>query len=147
MDLLSNLSLNCYDRGLIFPLINEDQWSDSSRAFLYLIGLFYLTFGVVIVSEALMCALGRIIAAKRKVPLTDVEIQQRSSDDPDRQSEILPYKEIPLWNPIIVELVLIPLGLNCVQLLAPIIELLANNFTAGLLGPGLVIGSAAFNLM
>ena len=94
----------------------------------------------------MLCAICRIIAMKKKVPLSKFEIEEKTLEDPDRQSEIFPFREIPFWNRILVEFFWIPFGLNFVQFFLPIVEIFGNNFQAGLLGPGLVFGSGAFNL-
>ena len=55
--------------------------------------------------------------------------------------------EIPVWNGTVANLTLMALGSSAPEILLSIIEIVGNNFESGELGPGTIVGSAAFNLL
>ncbi|KAL4239458.1 hypothetical protein ACF0H5_000273 [Mactra antiquata] len=58
------------------------------------------------------------------------------------------YTEIPVvvWNGTVANLTLMALGSSAPEILLAIIEIVGNQFKSGALGPGTIVGSAAFNL-
>ena len=55
--------------------------------------------------------------------------------------------EVRIWNDTVANLTLMALGTSAPEILLSIIEIVGNDFTSGELGPGSIVGSAAFNLM
>ncbi|VDM38846.1 unnamed protein product [Toxocara canis] len=55
--------------------------------------------------------------------------------------------EVRIWNPTVANLTLMALGSSAPEILLSIIEIIGNSFKAGDLGPGTIVGSAAFNLL
>ena len=55
--------------------------------------------------------------------------------------------EVRIWNDTVANLTLMALGSSAPEILLSIIEIIGNDFKAGDLGPGTIVGSAAFNLM
>ena len=55
--------------------------------------------------------------------------------------------EVRIWNDTVANLTLMALGTSAPEILLSIIEIVGNNFKSGDLGPGSIVGSAAFNLM
>ena len=53
---------------------------------------------------------------------------------------------IKVWNETVANLTLMALGSSAPEILLSAIEIVGNNFVAGSLGPGTIVGSAAFNL-
>eukprot|EP00931_Biecheleriopsis_adriatica_P051600 TRINITY_DN2994_c0_g1_i1.p1 TRINITY_DN2994_c0_g1~~TRINITY_DN2994_c0_g1_i1.p1 ORF type:complete len:867 (+),score=174.12 TRINITY_DN2994_c0_g1_i1:287-2602(+) len=53
---------------------------------------------------------------------------------------------VKVWNATVANLTLMALGSSAPEILLSIIELLANDFYSGDLGPSTIVGSAAFNL-
>ena len=51
------------------------------------------------------------------------------------------------WNDTVANLTLMALGSSSPEILLSVIEICGNNFEAGDLGPGTIVGSAAFNLL
>lgn len=51
------------------------------------------------------------------------------------------------WNDTVANLTLMALGSSSPEILLSVIEICGNNFLAGDLGPGTIVGSAAFNLL
>ena len=52
-----------------------------------------------------------------------------------------------MWNPTVANLTLMALGSSAPEILLAIIESLMAKMYAGELGPGTIVGSAAFNLL
>ena len=52
-----------------------------------------------------------------------------------------------VWNETVANLTLMALGSSAPEIMLATIEIIARNFEAGDLGPGTIIGSAAFNLL
>jgi len=55
--------------------------------------------------------------------------------------------EVRIWNDTVANLTLMALGSSAPEILLSIIEIVKNGFEAGELGPGAIVGSAAFNLL
>merc|ERR1712088_726167 len=53
---------------------------------------------------------------------------------------------VKVWNETVANLTLMALGSSAPEIMLSVIEIWANNFKAGDLGPGTIVGSAAFNL-
>jgi solute carrier family 8 (sodium/calcium exchanger) len=64
-------------------------------------------------------------------------------------SSKLGFKElnIKVWNDTVANLTLMALGSSAPEILLSIIEVILNEFKAFELGPGTIVGSAAFNLL
>ena len=57
------------------------------------------------------------------------------------------YERRPLlWNPTVANLTLMALGSSAPEILLSSIEIIKEGFSAGELGPGTIVGSAAYNL-
>uniref|UniRef100_A0A914PYD3 Sodium/calcium exchanger 1 n=1 Tax=Panagrolaimus davidi TaxID=227884 RepID=A0A914PYD3_9BILA len=53
---------------------------------------------------------------------------------------------VRIWNETVSNLTLMALGSSAPEILLSVIEIFGNNFEAGELGPGTIVGSAAYNL-
>src|SRR5205085_222710 len=53
---------------------------------------------------------------------------------------------VSIWNETVSNLTLMALGSSAPEILLSIIEVVGKNFKSGDLGPGTIVGSAAFNL-
>lgn len=124
----------CADRGLLLPLWSEYTWPLEVRAFLYLLGLLYCFLGVAIIADIFMGSIEKITSKTRKVYLTS-----EKEDEP----EVI---EVRIWSDAVANLTLMALGSSAPEILLSIIEIIGNDFEAGDLGPGTIVGSAAFNL-
>jgi solute carrier family 8 (sodium/calcium exchanger) len=51
------------------------------------------------------------------------------------------------WNDTVANLTLMALGSSSPEILLSVIEICGNGFKAGELGPGTIVGSAAYNLL
>ncbi|XP_045122490.1 sodium/calcium exchanger 2-like isoform X3 [Portunus trituberculatus] len=124
----------CADRGLLLPIFSEYTWPPEVRAFLYFMGLLYCFLGVAIIADIFMGSIEKITSKTRKVYLTS-----EKEDEP----EVI---EVRIWSDAVANLTLMALGSSAPEILLSIIEIIGNDFRAGDLGPGTIVGSAAFNL-
>ena len=125
----------CSGKGLILPIFFEDTWPQSFRAVIYFVALLYSFLGVSIVADIFMCAIEKITSKTKKI-----HIASTREDVP----EVI---EVQVWNSTVANLTLMALGSSAPEILLSVIEIVGNNFKAGELGPGTIVGSAAFNLM
>uniref|UniRef100_A0AAG5CWT8 Calx-beta domain-containing protein n=2 Tax=Anopheles atroparvus TaxID=41427 RepID=A0AAG5CWT8_ANOAO len=126
----------CQD-GLILPVWQpEDNLTTGdriARGLVYFFALMYLFIGVSIVSDRFMAAI-EVITSKEK----EVRVKK-----PGGEEQIVVVR---VWNETVANLTLMALGSSAPEILLSIIEIVAKNFKAGDLGPGTIVGSAAYNL-
>lgn len=127
---------NCQE-GLMLPVwLPQDHltWGDRmSRGSIYFFVMLYLFIGVSIVSDRFMAAI-EVITSKEK------EVKVRKANG---ETQIVVVR---VWNETVANLTLMALGSSAPEILLSIIEIVAKNFNAGELGPGTIVGSAAYNL-
>lgn len=104
-----------------------------ARGMVYFFALLYLFIGVSIVSDRFMAAI-EVITSKEK----EVRVKK-----PGGEEQIVVVR---VWNETVANLTLMALGSSAPEILLSIIEIVAKNFNAGDLGPGTIVGSAAYNL-
>lgn len=119
----------------VLPFINEYTWSTGTRIFLYIIALLWMFMGVAIIADTFMCAIERITSKTTKLRIPD-------ATEPEGFKEL----DVKVWNSTVANLSLLALGTSAPEILLSVIEIITNNFRPGPLGPGTIVGSAAFNL-
>ena len=92
-------------------------------------------FGISIVSDLFMGAVEKITSATRQVKLSGA-----GDDEPD-------VIEVRVWNGTVANLTLMALGSSAPEICLAIIGVIGNNFESDALGPGTIVGSAAYNLL
>lgn len=118
-------------RGFLFPATESEQtWEVMFRAVLYLLALLYTFLGVSIVADKFVEAIETITSSKRRV----------------LQSATGRIITVSVWNGTVANLTLMALGSSSPEILLSVIEIIGNDFFSGSLGPGTIVGSAAFNL-
>ena len=125
-------------KGLLLPLFLEVTWPKEARAVLYFIGLCFSFLGVSIIADVFMCAIEKITSKTKQIHVAGQD------GDKDVGPEVI---EVPVWNGTVANLTLMALGSSAPEILLSVIEIVGNNFKAGELGPGTIVGSAAFNLL
>merc|ERR1719272_850193 len=95
----------------------------------FLLGWFFL--GVALIADVFMNAIETITSKKRRI--FDKEKQR--------------HRTIKVWNETVANLTLMALGSSAPEILLNVVEIGRNEFFAGELGPGTIVGSAAFNLL
>ena len=126
----------CSDKGLLMPFVNEYTWPKEARVTIYIIGLLWSFMGVSIIADIFMQGIEAITSKTQKLQVPDAESETGYTE-----------VEIKMWNGTVANLTLMALGSSAPEILLSIIEVVGNNFKAGELGPGTIVGSAAFNLM
>lgn len=129
-------TLHCQD-GLMLsvwqPQENLSFIDRFGRGIVYALAMIYLFIGVSIVSDRFMAAI-EVITSKEK----EVVIKK-----PSGEAQVIVVR---VWNETVANLTLMALGSSAPEILLSVIEMFAKNFEAGDLGPGTIVGSAAYNL-
>merc|ERR1719201_612869 len=129
--------INCED-GLVVPLwpvgdglAPGDRFG---RGLLYATLMLYLFIGVAIVSDKFMESIEMITAQEKEVSIVNPKTGK---------NQVVIVK---VWNETVANLTLMALGSSAPEIMLSVIEIWAKSFHAGDLGPGTIVGSAAFNL-
>jgi len=129
--------INCED-GLVIPLwpgTDEMSMGDRfGRGLLYAVLMLWLFIGVAIVSDKFMESIEMITAQEKEVSVKDPRTGK---------TQVIIVK---VWNETVANLTLMALGSSAPEIMLSVIEIWAKGFKAGDLGPGTIVGSAAFNL-
>ncbi|CAG7823722.1 unnamed protein product [Allacma fusca] len=138
LDLVEGASAEKCEPGLILPvwepqsdLTMEDR---IARGTVYFLAMLYMFVGVSIVSDRFMAAIETITSKEKEIKVKK----------PNGDTQIVIVR---VWNETVANLTLMALGSSAPEILLSIIEIYAKNFEAGDLGPGTIVGSAAFNLL
>lgn len=128
--------LTCVD-GLVLPawrpLHNVSTGDVFARGLIYFLSMVYLFLGVSIIADRFMAAIEVITSQEKEVEITK----------PNGEKQVI---SVRIWNETVSNLTLMALGSSAPEILLSIIEIYAQDFQAGDLGPGTIVGSAAFNL-
>ncbi|XP_017074661.2 sodium/calcium exchanger 3 isoform X2 [Drosophila eugracilis] len=103
------------------------------RGFVYFILLIYLFVGVSIIADRFMAAIEAITSIERAVVVKG----------PNNTKQVM---HVRIWNETVANLTLMALGSSAPEILLSVIEIYAKDFESGDLGPGTIVGSAAYNL-
>eukprot|EP00051_Salpingoeca_urceolata_P000859 m.36678 g.36678 ORF g.36678 m.36678 type:complete len:806 (+) comp11041_c0_seq3:571-2988(+) len=95
----------------------------------YLVIMMFFFFGVAVAADIFMGSIEQITSVSRKVKVAGHEV------------------EVLVWNKTVANLSLMALGSSAPEILLAIIEVMGRGFEAGELGPGTIVGSAAFNML
>merc|ERR1719365_14059 len=104
------------------------------RGLLYGVLMIYLFIGVAIASDKFMESIEMITAQEKEMSITNPKTGK---------SQVVIVK---VWNETVANLTLMALGSSAPEIMLSVIEIWAKGFEAGDLGPGTIVGSAAFNL-
>ncbi|CAE8595274.1 unnamed protein product [Polarella glacialis] len=117
--------------GMFFPFggKTEEDMSDGLRTAIYGISLAYIFVAVSIVADRFMGAIETI---------TSRVAVKRSAEGKRRTGKI--------WNDTVANLTLMALGSSAPEIMLSVVETLLHGNYSGDLGPGTIVGSAAFNL-
>lgn len=105
-----------------------------ARGLAYFLAMLYMFIGVSIISDRFMASI-EVITSKEK----EIKVKRPNGD--------VQIVVVRVWNETVANLTLMALGSSAPEILLSIIEIYAKNFEAGDLGPGTIVGSAAFNLL
>ncbi|CAN7088211.1 unnamed protein product [Brassica rapa subsp. narinosa] len=118
----------------LFP--GESNLSDGLRAVLYFLGLAYCFIGLSAITARFFKSMENVVKHSRKVV----------SVDPVTKAQVITYKKV--WNFTIADISLLAFGTSFPQISLATIDAFRNmgERYAGGLGPGTLVGSAAFDL-
>jgi len=129
--------INC-DDGLLIPIWPGHESMSLGdrfgRGLLYITLMVYLFIGVAIASDKFMESIEMITAQEKEVSVKDPRTGK---------TQVVVVK---VWNETVANLTLMALGSSAPEIMLSVIEIWAKSFHAGDLGPGTIVGSAAFNL-
>jgi len=144
-----NARLTCCPgkRGFLFPAFDSEntEWNRGFRAFLYIVALLWVFQGVAILCDAFMNGIEAVTSQTKQktVPCYDSNGQKKK----DAQgNDVTMVVTTEVWNASVANLTLMALGSSTPEIMLSIIEIVTAEFFSGDLGPGTVVGSAAFNL-
>jgi solute carrier family 8 (sodium/calcium exchanger) len=107
----------------------EDGWPMGLRLILYLLGLGYTFYAVAIISDIFMAGIEKVTSKKVRK-----EVGGRM---------VTSY----FWNATVANLTLMALGSSAPEIMMGCFEVVLGGYLLGPLGPGVIVGSAAFNLL
>lgn len=110
-----------------FP--GETDFNPVLRGIFYFIGMVWMFLGIAIAADKFMEAISVITAKTKKIYIAGEEV------------------DVLVWNETVANLTLMALGSSAPEILLALIESISLGFEAGDLGPGTIVGSAAFNLL
>ncbi|XP_024116403.1 sodium/calcium exchanger 2a isoform X1 [Oryzias melastigma] len=122
--------------GILLPVwlpANPPVGEQAGRAVLYFFFLMYMFLGVSIIADRFMASIEVITSQEKKVTITK----------PNGETTVTTVR---IWNETVSNLTLMALGSSAPEILLSVIEVCGHNFNAGELGPGTIVGSAAFNM-
>ncbi|OVA00233.1 Sodium/calcium exchanger membrane region [Macleaya cordata] len=130
---ISGTSEKC-ESYLLFP--KETSLGNGVRAFLYLLGLAYCFIGLSAITARFFRSMENVVKQTREV----VHI------DPSTNTEYIRHEKV--WNFAIADITLLAFGTSFPQISLATIDAIRNlgQIYAGGLGPGTLVGSAAFDL-
>ncbi|XP_011033522.1 PREDICTED: magnesium/proton exchanger isoform X2 [Populus euphratica] len=119
-----------------FLFRGETTLGEGFRTLLYFLGLAYCFIGLSAITARFFRSMENVVKQSRKV----VEI------DPDTNAEVIRYEKV--WNYAIADISLLAFGTSFPQISLATIDAIQNigNLYAGGMGPGTLVGSAAFDL-
>ncbi|XP_061819238.1 sodium/calcium exchanger 2a isoform X1 [Nerophis lumbriciformis] len=122
--------------GILLPVwlpLNPPQGERAGRAVIYFLCLMYIFLGVSIIADRFMASIEVITSQVKEVTITK----------PSGETTVTTVR---IWNETVSNLTLMALGSSAPEILLSVIEVCGHNFHAGELGPGTIVGSAAFNM-
>ncbi|XP_013889572.1 sodium/calcium exchanger 2b [Austrofundulus limnaeus] len=122
--------------GILLPVWKPDQPGlgyQVVRAVVYFASLMYMFLGVSIIADRFMASIEVITSQEKEVTITM----------PNGETSVATVR---IWNETVSNLTLMALGSSAPEILLSVIEVCGHEFKAGQLGPGTIVGSAAFNM-
>uniref|UniRef100_UPI00398F6CE3 sodium/calcium exchanger 3-like isoform X3 n=1 Tax=Pristiophorus japonicus TaxID=55135 RepID=UPI00398F6CE3 len=128
-------SFQC-NRGIILPIWypqNPSLGDKVARAIVYFVAMMYMFLGVSIIADRFMSSIEVITSQEKEITITK----------PNGETSVATVR---IWNETVSNLTLMALGSSAPEILLSLIEVCGHGFHAGELGPGTIVGSAAFNM-
>ncbi|KAG5268966.1 hypothetical protein AALO_G00196820 [Alosa alosa] len=123
-------------KGILLPVwepVNPGLGDKIARAVVYFVSLMYIFLGVSIIADRFMASIEVITSQEKEVTITM----------PNGETSVATVR---IWNETVSNLTLMALGSSAPEILLSVIEVCGHGFVSGELGPGTIVGSAAFNM-
>ena len=117
---------------MILPGDYECGWNKGLLIFLYALALAWMFFGAIAIVANMFMEAIEVITSKRVL---------RKTRTGNAKQWVL------VWNPTVANLTLMALGSSLPEIMLSVVEVFRNKFFSSELGPGVIVGSAAFNLL
>lgn len=104
-----------------------------ARGVVYFVFLVYMFVGVSIIADRFMAAIEVITSQEKTITIKK----------PNSEPQVI---SVRVWNETVSNLTLMALGSSAPEILLSIIEVIAQDWHPGDLGPSTIVGSAAFNM-
>jgi Ca2+/Na+ antiporter len=121
--------------GFEYGCVPPENDPQNGLAVLYVFILLYCFLGISVVADGFMSGIMVIISATKLVQVRDPATGERRQHD------------VRVWNNTVAGLTLMALGTSAPEIMLSVLEILLGDFFSGELGPGTIVGSAAFNLL
>ncbi|XP_077449367.1 sodium/calcium exchanger 2a isoform X2 [Stigmatopora argus] len=122
--------------GILLPVwlpLNPPHGERAGRAVIYFLCLMYIFLGVSIIADRFMASIEVITSQVKEITVTKANGETTVTT-------------VRIWNETVSNLTLMALGSSAPEILLSVIEVCGHHFNAGELGPGTIVGSAAFNM-
>ncbi|XP_059728554.1 sodium/calcium exchanger 2 [Haemorhous mexicanus] len=122
--------------GVLLPVWQPDEpaaGDKAARAIVYFVAMMYLFLGVSIIADRFMASIEVITSREKEITVTKANGETSVGT-------------VRIWNETVSNLTLMALGSSAPEILLSLIEVCGHRFQAGELGPGTIVGSAAFNM-
>ncbi|XP_066559918.1 sodium/calcium exchanger 2-like [Amia ocellicauda] len=122
--------------GILLPVwepASPSLGDQVARAVVYFVSLMYMFLGVSIIADRFMASIEVITSQEKEVTITLANGETSVAT-------------VRIWNETVSNLTLMALGSSAPEILLSVIEVCGHHFEAGELGPGTIVGSAAFNM-
>ncbi|KAI7812393.1 putative sodium/calcium exchanger 2 [Triplophysa rosa] len=122
--------------GILLPVwlpLDPSLGMQTLRAVIYFSALLYMFLGVSIIADRFMAAIEVITSQEKEVTVTGANGEKT-------------VMTVRIWNETVSNLTLMAMGSSAPEILLSVIEVCGHGFQAGELGPGTIVGSAAFNM-
>ncbi|XP_038238190.1 sodium/calcium exchanger 2 isoform X2 [Dermochelys coriacea] len=122
--------------GVLLPVWQPDNPSfgdKAARAIVYFVAMMYMFLGVSIIADRFMASIEVITSKEKEITVTKANGETSIGT-------------VRIWNETVSNLTLMALGSSAPEIMLSVIEVCGHNFQAGELGPGTIVGSAAFNM-
>ncbi|NWW89443.1 NAC2 protein, partial [Rhynochetos jubatus] len=122
--------------GVLLPVwqpADPSPGDKAARAVVYFVAMMYMFLGVSIIADRFMASIEVITSKEKEITVTKANGETSVGT-------------VRIWNETVSNLTLMALGSSAPEILLSVIEVCGHNFQAGELGPGTIVGSAAFNM-
>ncbi|XP_059810692.1 sodium/calcium exchanger 3 isoform X8 [Hypanus sabinus] len=122
--------------GVILPIWYPEDPSlgdKIARVIVYFVAMIYMFLGVSIVADRFMASIEVITSQEKEITINKPNGETNTT-------------VVRVWNDTVSNLTLMALGSSAPEIMLSLVEVCGHGFKSGELGPGTIVGSAAFNM-